>query len=189
MSGEATAWLERWREGDPRALAGVVDELYWQLRSLARSLMAEERHQLTLTPTALLHEAYLRLSGDRKVDAANRQAFFAVAATAMRRVLVDAARRRLAAKRGGDWVEVELGEWLPEESADLEELIRVDEVLDDLERRSQRARRVVELKVFAGLTFDEMAEALGVNERTVRRDWDLAQAWLRRELGSGLRSG
>lgn len=186
MSGEITVWLARLRRGDEEALDRLVPMLYDELRGLARRLLENERPGHTLTPTALVHEAYLRLAKERRIGVEDRGEFFAVAATAMRRILVESARRRRRAKRGGD------AERLPLEAVDAlagslsdeeaEELLAIDAALDTLGDASPRARRVVELRIFAGLTLDETAAALAVNEKTVRRDWQLARAWLRREL-------
>jgi len=184
MSGEITSWLERLRRGDGEALDHLVPMLYDELRALARRLLDNERPGHTLTPTALVHEAYLRLSKERRIGAEDRGEFFAVAATAMRRILVESARRRRRAKRGGDAERVPLeavDAWLSDEEA--EELLAIDAALDRLGDSAPRARQVVELRVFAGLTLDETAVALAVNEKTVRRDWLLARAWLRREIG------
>jgi len=187
VSGEITVWLARLKRGDAEALDRLVPMLYDELRGLARRLLDNERPGHTLTPTALVHEAYLRLSKERRIGVEDRGEFFAVAATAMRRILVESARRRRRAKRGGD------GERVPLEAVDAiagslsdeeaEELLAIDAALDTLGGASPRARRVVELRIFAGLTLDETAAALAVNEKTVRRDWQLARAWLRRELG------
>lgn len=193
MSGEITAWLTRLRQGDDEALDRLVPMLYDELRGLARRLLDNERPGHTLTPTALVHEAYLRLSKERRIGAEDRGEFFAVAATAMRRILVESARRRRRAKRGGD------AERIPLEAADAiagslsdeeaEELLALDAALERLGDSSPRARRVVELRVFAGLTLDETATALAVHEKTVRRDWLFARAWLRREIGAGSATG
>lgn len=193
MSGEITTWLARLRSGDGEALDRLVPMLYDELRALARRLLANERPGHTLTPTALVHEAYLRLSKERRIGVEDRGEFFAVAATAMRRILVDSARRRRRAKRGGDAERVPLeavdalDAWLSDDEA--EELLAIDQALDTLGGASPRARKVVELRIFAGLTLDETAAALAVNEKTVRRDWQLARAWLRREIGGGGRAG
>ncbi|MCB9378732.1 MAG: sigma-70 family RNA polymerase sigma factor [Holophagales bacterium] len=187
MSGEITSWLARLRGGDDEALGHLVPMLYDELRGLARRLLANERVGHTLTPTALVHEAYLRLSKERRIGAEDRGEFFAVAASAMRRILVESARRRRRVKRGGDAERVPLeavdalaGSLSDEEA---EELLAIDAALDRLGDGAPRARKVVELRVFAGLTLDETAMALAVNEKTVRRDWLLARAWLRREIG------
>jgi RNA polymerase sigma factor (TIGR02999 family) len=184
VSGEVTRWLGRLRAGDGEALGHLVPMLYDELRALAGHLLAGERAGHTLTPTALVHEAYLRLLGERRIGVDDRGDFFAVAANAMRRILVDSARRRRSAKRGGDAQRVPLeavDSWLSDDEA--EELIAIDELLGSLESASPRARQVVELRLFVGLGHEETAALLGVNEKTVRRDWQMAHAWLRRELG------
>ena len=190
MSGEITRWLGALRAGDREALDRLVPLLYDELRGLARRLLEQERPGHTLTPTALVHEAYLRLLKERRIGVEDRGEFFAVAATAMRRILIESARRRRRAKRGGEAERVPLDEvaehealdgWLTE--AEAEELLAIDEALGDLEALSARLRQVVEMRVFVGLTVEESALALGVNEKTVRRDWQLARAWLRRRLG------
>jgi RNA polymerase sigma factor (TIGR02999 family) len=190
MSGEITRWLGALRAGDREALDRLVPLLYDELRGLARRLLEQERPGQTLTPTALVHEAYLRLLKERRIGAEDRGEFFAVAATAMRRILIESARRRRRVKRGGEAERVSLDEiagsaavdgWLSD--AEAEELLAIDEALGDLEALSARLRQVVEMRVFVGLTVEESALALGVNEKTVRRDWQLARAWLRRRLG------
>lgn len=190
MSGEITVWLERLRGGEGGALDRVVPLLYDELRRLAQHHLDHEAVGHTLTPTALVHETYLRLLGERRITVGDRGEFFAVAATAMRRILVDSARRRHAHKRGGDQQRVPL-EAVDVVLADnqIEELVAIDQLLDRLGRASERARQVVELRIFAGLTHDEIAGVLAVNERTVRRDWDLAHAWLRRELAHAVGGG
>lgn len=186
MSGEITVWLERLRGGEGGAIDQLVPLLYDELRRLAHHHLDHEGAAYTLTPTALVHETYLRLLGERRIEVHDRGEFFAVAATAMRRILVDSARRRHAHKRGGGLQKVPL-EAIDVVLADneIEELVAIDQLLDRLGRASDRARRVVELRVFAGLGYGEIATLLEVNERTARRDWDLAHAWLRRELALG----
>lgn len=190
MSGEITRWLGALRGGDREALDRLVPLLYGELRGLARRLLEQERPGHTLTPTALVHEAYLRLLKERRIGAEDRGEFFAVAATAMRRILIESARRRSRAKRGGaaERVSLEAPEaidgWLTE--AEAEELLAIDEALADLEALNPRLRQVVEMRVFVGLSVEESAAALAVNEKTVRRDWQLARAWLRRRIGGEL---
>jgi RNA polymerase sigma factor (TIGR02999 family) len=187
MSGEITAWIERLRAGDAAALDRLVPMLYDELRGLARRLLANERAGHTLTPTALVHEAYVRLSRERRIAAGDRGEFFAVAAVAMRRILIEAARRKHRLKRGDDprRVELEAPDAILALVADeeIEELLAIDAALDRLGAASPRARRVVELRIFVGLGVEECATVLGVHEKTVRRDWLAARAWLRRELG------
>jgi RNA polymerase sigma factor (TIGR02999 family) len=186
MSGDVTRWLSRLREGDPGALDRLVPLLYDELRALARRLLAGERPGQTLTPTALVHETYLRLSRERRIGADDRGEFFAVAAVAMRRILVESARRKRRLKRGGEEVRVELEavDALVSET-EVDELLAIDAALDRLGDASRRARQVVELRIFAGLTVEEVAGVLAVHEKTVRRDWLTARAWLRRELAAG----
>lgn len=184
MSGEITLWLERLRAGESAALDRLVPMLYDELRGLARRLMAGERPGHTLTPTALVHEAYLRLARERRIGAGDRSEFFAVAAVAMRRILIESARRRRRVKRGAGAERVELDALdALVADAEIEELLAIDAALDELGAGSARARQVVELRIFVGLTGEETAEVLGVAEKTVRRDWLAARAWLRARLG------
>lgn len=184
MSGDITRCLEQLRNGDQGALDELLPRLYDELRALAQRLLAGEHAQRTLSPTALVNEAYLRLSNERRLGVADRADFFAVAAVAMRRILVDSARRRQAGKRGGGDARIDLDaiDAGLVSDAEIPELLAVDAALDRLGSESARARRVVELRVFVGLGVEEIAEVLGLNEKTVRRDWLLARAWLRREL-------
>ena len=151
---------------------------------LARSLLRGERQGHTLSTTALVHEAYLRLLNERSIGVEDRRQFFAVAATAMRRILVDAARRRRRKKRGGGQDAVPLDEvesFLSD--AEAEEVVLVDEALEHLGRSSPRAKEIVELRFFAGLSMAETAQMLDVSEKTVQRDWTFARAWLRSQVG------
>ncbi len=194
MNGEVTTWLGRARAGDPAALDRLVPLLYDELRRLAHHLLGDEQGGITLSTTGLVHEAYLRLLGERSLPAEDKGQFFAIAATAMRRLLVDAARRRHRQKRGGDAEHLDLDQVAecvagPELVSDREadELIELDAALERLEAGSPRARQVIELRFFAGLTLEETASALGLSEKTVRRDWLAARAWLRAELQGELR--
>lgn len=167
----------------------VVDELfpyvYAELQRIAQRQLRGERDGHTLNATALVHEAYLKLVRQQEVDWKNRAHFYGVAALAMRRILVNYAHRRRAEKRGGGapvatFVEGEIGR-----TTRADELIALDEALERLAERSARQAKVVELWFFAGLTQEEVAEALGVSVPTVRRDWQFARAWLSRELHDG----
>jgi RNA polymerase sigma factor (TIGR02999 family) len=153
---------------------------------MARREMAGERADHTLQPTALVHEAYLRLAGGEGLRFENRAHFFGAAATAIRRVLVEHARRRGRAKRGGGMPRVGLEE-LPDTSGTLpdETLVAVDEVLARLAEFAPELARIVELRFFAGMTIPETARLLGVSETTIQRDWRVARAWLRAELDGG----
>ncbi len=160
----------------------LVDHVYATLRRMAGRQMGAERGDHTLSPTALVHEAYLKLVDQNQLDWRDRAHFYAVAARIMRRVLIDHARRKLAGKRGGDQVRVTFSEEVGGAIASPEALIELDGALDRLEELSPRQRQVVELRFFGGMTHEEVAEVLGVSVPTVRRDWRLAQAWLQREL-------
>ena len=169
-----------------RGEAGAAEELfalvYEDLRRVAAAYLSRERQGHTLQPTALVHEAYCRLVDAEGLDFADRHHFYAVAARAMRRILVDHARRRNAAKRGGGAGKVPLDR-LPELPDERDAwLAALDQVLADLERLDSRQAKVVELRFFGGLTIDETAATLGVFHATVERDWKMARAWLAREL-------
>jgi RNA polymerase sigma factor (TIGR02999 family) len=178
---EITQWLLAWRDGDRSALDRLMPLVYEQLRRLARHYMAAERPDHTLQTTALINEAYLRLIDQRDVSWQNRAHFFGVAAQAMRRVLVDHARTRDAAKRGGGLPKPSLEEaaQIPEKTLDL---IALDEALNDLAAIDPRKSRVVELRYFGGLSVEETAEVLDVSPVTVMRDWSTAKAWLARAI-------
>jgi RNA polymerase sigma factor (TIGR02999 family) len=181
-SREITSLLNQVRKGDQDAANRLMDHLYKQLRQLAAHYMRSERPDHTLQPTALVHEAYLRIFGSQPITWQNRAHFFAVAARQMRRVLVDHARRAGAGKRGGRAVKVTLDEASGLSDKCEEDLGAIDEVLDRLEKIDARAARVVELRFFSGLTDKETAAVLGVAVGSVRRDWEFARAWLFSEL-------
>jgi RNA polymerase sigma-70 factor, ECF subfamily len=187
--GEVTGLLAEWKLGHKDALARLVPILYQELRRLAGGYLRGERQGHTLQPTALVHEAYLRLAAETRADWQNRAQFMGVAAQLMRRILVDYARARDAGKRGGSAVRVSLERLDPESAAPpFVEILVVDRALLRLEKLDPQQARVVELRYFAGLTVDEAAEALGISPRTVKRDWAMASAWLRRELSPGKRT-
>ena len=171
-------------EGAREAWSSLFERLYDDLRGVARGLMRRERPDHTLRPTALVHEAYLRLVGEDGKAFDNRAHFFAVAARAMRQVLVDHARHVEAKKRGGDRQRITLDESLQAESAPSHGILDLDAALDRLRRFDERAARVAEMRVFAGMTSDEIAAAVGVSSRTVDGDWSMARLWLSRELGA-----
>lgn len=156
--------------------------VYEELRKLARSRMARERRGQTLQPTALVHEAYLRLLGDQETLWANRAHFFAAAAEAMRRILIERARRAGRRKRGGEWQRVELEDGLLPGVAPATDILALDEALSRLAGHDPAMARVVELRFFAGLTVEEVALALDVSARTVKRRWTAGRVWLHREL-------
>jgi RNA polymerase sigma factor (TIGR02999 family) len=182
---EITALLKRSGAGDETALASLMPLVYDELRMIARAQRRRAPDQ-TLDTTALVHEAYLRLLDRDRLDCADRRHFFAYVAKAMRSILLDGARRRAAVKRGGDLVRDDdaLIAELPQLGSDVD-LIAIDAALGALARLSPRLAEVVELHVFAGLEFSEIAECLGVTERTVFRDWRKARALLGQQLGAG----
>lgn len=187
MSQDITAALRRLADGDSNALENVVGQLYDELRRLARGRLKAERAEHTLGATALVNEAYLRLVRQNRIDAASKTRFFAVAAATMRRVLVDYARAKKAAKRGGDWERMSLEDAEPlitDEEAD--ELLALERALDRLAQENARAAEVVEMRFFSGLSVEEIAALKDVSTKTVQRDWILARAWLRKEVAESL---
>jgi len=179
---EITQMLLKWREGDSAALDQLMPLVYEELRRLAKRYMAGERSGHTLQTTALVNEAYLRLTDHREMRWQNRAHFFAVAAQAMRRILVDHARARDAVKRGGGAPKASLEDaaLLAQEKAP--ELIALDEALRELAAMDPRKGRVVELRYFGGLSVEQTAEVLGVSGVTVMREWSAAKAWLLRAM-------
>lgn len=166
----------------------LLDVLYGELRALAGSFFRRQSASHTLQPTALVHEAWLRLADNTSSDLRDRAHFLALAGTAMRHILVDHARAKSAAKRGGDRervaIEGDWGELAPGRGDDPADVVALDDALSRLAELDGRQARIVELRVFAGMTVDETAEALGVSPRTVDLDWRMARAWLSRELGA-----
>ncbi len=180
-----TVLLARIHDGDSRAAGELLPVVYDELRRLAKSRLAKERGPQTLDPTALVHEAYLRLVGDGDASWGGRGHFFGAAAIAMRRILVERARARNRIKRGGGAARVELTEQALVSEPPADELIALDEALDRLSAMDARKGRVVMLRYFAGLGVEETAKALDVSEATVKNDWAFARAWLHRELSRG----
>ena len=176
-----TQLLRAWSGGDSAALEQLMPLVYDELRRRAQVYMSHERPGVTLQPTALVNEVYLRLI-DADVTWQDRAHFFAIAAQMMRRILVDAARARASAKRGGAMPKVSLEENVTPESSPARELVALDEAIDELSRRDPRKAQVVELRFFGGLSLRETAEALRVSEDTVGRDWNFAKAWLAHEM-------
>lgn len=178
---EVTRLLQEFQRGNPDAAERLMPLVYDELRRLASSFMRRERSDHTLQPTALVHEAYMRLVDQRSVEWRDRSHFLAIAAQAMRRILVDHARRRGAEKRGGG-NRVTLQESMAVSEGQEVDVLALEEALHELETLDERQVRVVELRFFGGLTVEETAEALGVSAPTVVRDWRHAKAWLRRRL-------
>lgn len=176
VMGDFTKLLESMRGSGSDAGERVLSLVYSELRQLARVKMARELPGQTLQPTALVHEAWLRLG--EPADFANRAHFFGAAAEAMRRILIDRARRRLAVRHGGGLARVELDDLQIAAPAADEELLVVHEALEALEKESQQQAELVKLRYFAGLSFEEAAEALSISVRTAKRHWTYARAWL-----------
>lgn len=181
-SAEITGWLLAWRGGDAASGDRLIAALYGELREMARQRMRGEGRQITLQTTALVHETYLRLIGNSRMTFQDRHHFLALSATVMRRVLVDFARERHAAKRGGGAPHIELTDV---EAVGLDpgiEVLDVDRALVRLAAAFPRQAKVVEMRFFGGLEEEEIAAVLETSVRTTRRDWSFASAWLAREL-------
>jgi len=183
QAGEVTDLLVAARAGDDGALDRLLPLVYDELRRMARAQLRRHRPSATLDATGLVHDLYLKIADQARLDAHDRGHFLAIAARAMRQVIVDRARRRSAAKRGGDEAPVPLDEAPEVGTAEAEWLVEVDDAVGRLAERSPRLARVVECRYFAGYSEEETATALGVSLRTVQRDWMHARAWLREALG------
>ena len=183
-----TRLLRAWSAGDAVASEKLLDLLYADLKVRARRCLRRERVGHTLQPTALVHEAYLRLAGQARVAWRNRSQFLALAAVMMRRVLVDHARGRAAGKRGRSWARITLDEAVAASPGLDMEILDLDAALTELAGQDPRQSRLVELRVFGGLSYEEAAEVLGVAPITARRDWTIARAWLFRRLSRGGRA-
>jgi len=178
---DVTQLLQEWQEGDPDASAKLMPLVYDELRRLARDYLRRERADHTLQATALVHEAYLRLVDDTRVDWKNRAQFYGIAARVMRRILVEHARAHNAVKRGGLEQKLSLDE-ARDVSTGPVELVALDNALQDFAQTYPRKSEVVELKFFGGLDAREISEVLQVSEKTVLRDWNFAKLWLCRAL-------
>ena len=176
--------LRDWQQGNDQALEELLPMLYADLRKLAGNYMQREATAHTLQPTALVSEAYLRLKGRQHIPIESRAHFMAAAAEAMRRILVDHARRKHREKRGGDRQRVTLRDDVSEDSANDVDLVTLDIALDRLEQLDPLMAEVVKLRYFGGLTLDEIASVANSSARTVSRNWATARAWLKRELVS-----
>jgi RNA polymerase sigma factor (TIGR02999 family) len=181
LDAEITNLLKAWSAGDPAALNRLSNQVYDELRQMARRYMKAERRDNTLQTTALVHEVYLRLIDVTKVEWRQRAQFFAIAAQMMRRILVDAARARGSLKRGRgarmNFDETAIVSPEPDRS-----VVALDDALTALAEVAPRQAKIVELRYFGGLQEEEIAEVLQISTRTIRRDWDFARAWLEREL-------
>ena len=180
---DLTALLRDASEGDQTALDRLMPLVYGELRKIAASYLRQERKDHTLQPTALVHEAYLRLTHQKDVAWQNRAHFFGIAAQMMRRILVDHARKRQAAKRDASAWKVATAE-VDGGAESAPELLALDRALEELEKIDPQQAKIVELRFFGGLTVEETAEVAGISPRTVKREWRTAKAWLRREIGA-----
>jgi RNA polymerase sigma factor (TIGR02999 family) len=184
---DVTHLLGAVNRGDPKSAAELLPLVYKELRKLAAARMANEAAGHTLQPTALVHEAWLRLTdNDRKAQFANRAHFFVAAADAMRRILIERARRKSAGKRGGDWQRIDLDKVEIASDADDGTLLLVSEAIEKLAHEHGKAAEIVKLRFFGGLTLEEAGQALGVTERTAKRYWAFARAWLFNEIRQNL---
>ncbi len=179
---EITRLLADWSRGDKQALEKLTPIVYEELRRLAGRYLRQERHGHTLQSTALVHEAYLKLVGQHSIHWQNRAQFFGVAAQLIRRILVDYARNRHAAKRGANAPRLSLDEAIAMPGERDLDLVALDDALEGLAKLDPRQSRLVELRFFAGLTMEETAEVLNMSLATAKRDWTAAKAWLFREI-------
>jgi RNA polymerase sigma-70 factor, ECF subfamily len=187
---DVSALLQAWSEGDVEARDHVMEVVYQELRRRAAAYLRRERAGHTLQPTALVHEAYLRLVDQHATVWQNRAQFFGVASQIMRRILVDRARARKAAKRSGQWARVTLDESLAEHQSRDVDVLDLDAALTDLATFDARKSQVAELRFFGGLTLEETGHVLGLSVATVEREWKVARAWLYARLkDKGSRSG
>ncbi len=185
-----TELLRKVQAGEPAARAQLIAEVYPELRRLAGAIMRRERAGHTLQPTAIVHEVYLRLAGGlaggatggEGIEWQNRAHFFAVSAQVMRQILVDHARKWAAVKRGGGRQRLDLNETLIATEGNADVVLAVNQALDRLDELDARQARVVEMRFFGGMTEEEIAAVMGVNVRTVKRDWSMAKAWLHGQL-------
>ena len=180
---DLTALLRDASEGNQNALDRLMPLVYGELRKIAASYLRQERKDHTLQPTALVHEAYLRLTHQKDVAWQNRAQFYGIAAQMMRRILVDHARKRQAAKRDASAWKVATAE-VDGGAESAPELLALDRALEELEKIDPQQAKIVELRFFGGLTVEETAEVAGISPRTVKREWRTAKAWLRREIGA-----
>lgn len=181
---DVTGLLLAWGKGDASAGDRLLSAIYNELHRQAARAMRHEGDGNTLQATALVHEAYLRLVDQRRIEWRNRAHFFGVAAQMMRRVLVDRARARLSTKRGGEFQQVTLNDAEAGDAGTSLDILALHDALERLAALDPEQARLVELRYFGGLNIDDTAEALGVSPATVKREWSVARAWLRRELGA-----
>jgi RNA polymerase sigma-70 factor, ECF subfamily len=179
---DVTSLIRRFNDGDPQVAEELIPLLYKDLRRMASYYLRRERRDHTLQPTALVHEAYLRLMNQKEVHWQNRSQFFAVAAQLMRRILVDYARRRRAIKRGSAAPKILIEEAFALSKEAPADMLALDEMLARLAEIDVQQEQIVELRVFGGLTIEEVGHLLNISPATVKRDWSMAKAWLSREM-------
>ena len=185
MQSDVSQLLVRWSAGDGQALEELIPIVYAELRLLGRSALSRQGRESILQPTALVHEAWLRMAGAKRLSLRSRRQFYALAAKMMRDILVDHLRRRRAAKRGGSQIEVPLDDANPKVQPHCVDFLILDDAMTRLGEIGARYPRIVELRYMAGLTIDETAEVLNVSHATLEREWNFARTWLRRELQPG----
>lgn len=183
MPENITHLLNQWSDGDERALDRLTPLVYEELRQQAARYLRREHRAHTMQTTALINEAYLRLIDAKEVRWQGRAHFFAIAANLMRRILVDHARRRAAEKRGAAQIHITLDRIVAPAKQSDADVLAIDEALTKLAAIDRQQAEIVELRFFSGLSVEETAAALGISARTVKRDWSVARAWLRREIG------
>ena len=183
-SSRVTSLLEKFEPGDRPAFEQLFADVYAELRALAARYLQPERKNHTLQPTALVHEAYFKLVDQTRVDWRGKTHFLAIAAQAMRRILVDHARRRGAAKRGGNWHRIALDDNRVIESNRDEDVLALEDALTKLAKLDPRQAQMIELRFFGGLSIAEVAKVMGISKRSVEREWTMVRAWLRRELST-----
>lgn len=181
-SGDVTRVLERAQKGDPKASAELLPLVYDELRRLAFTKMAHERPDQTLQPTALVHEAWLRLVGDDNQNWNGRAHFFGAAAEAMRRILIESARRKRAARHGGGQARLDIQEIEVASATKDDELVAINDALDNLAAHNRQMAELVKLRYFVGLTTEEAAKVLGISIRTADRWWNYSRLWLYQEI-------
>lgn len=181
-SSEITDLLQAWREGDEQAREDLIPLVFDDLRRIARRQFDLEKPGHTLQPTALVNELYMKLIDQRRVSWDNRREFFAVAAKMIRRILVDHARKRRAAKRGSGGPKISLDEAIGVSLGEHPNVLALDDALKGLAKVDSRGSRVVELRIFGGLTLEEIAEVMEIGRSTVVRDWNFSKRWLKREM-------
>jgi RNA polymerase sigma factor (TIGR02999 family) len=185
VQADVTQLLVRWSAGDETALQELIPAVYAELRRLGRSALRRDGRESVLQPTALVHEAWLRMAGPKQLSIDSRRQFYGLAAKMMRDILADQSRRRRAAKRGGSQIEIALDDANPSEQPRQVDFLILDEAMTRLGQIKPRYVQIAELRYIAGLTIDETAETLTVSHATVEREWGFARAWLRRELQAG----